>query len=204
MNTTSATSPAPGLRTAVFTEDLGSWGTVRIVPLSPEQDADLINGWVTQERARFWGMTQYTRTEVLEVYRFVESLETHHAFLVLLDGEPMALFQTYEPLHDPVGEAYPARAADIGMHLLLAPATRPIPHFTPRLATTLINFMFSDPAIDRIVVEPDARNEKAVRRLQATCFELGPRIQLEEKEAQLAFLRRERFEQTQARAPRTR
>ena len=115
-----------------------------------------------------------------------------------LDGEPLALFQTYEPLHDPVGEAYPAREEDIGMHLLLAPATRPIPHFTPRLATSLIKYMFSVPGKDRIIVEPDARNAKALRRLEATCFELGPIIRLEEKEAQLGFLTRAGFEQIQA------
>ncbi|WP_427017075.1 GNAT family N-acetyltransferase [Pseudarthrobacter sp. P1] len=103
------------------------------------------------------------------------------------------LFQTYEPLHDPVGEAYPAREGDIGMHLLLAPATRPLPDFTPRLVTVLIRFLFADPAKDRVVVEPDARNLKAVRRLQTTCFELGPVIQLAEKEAQLAFRTRRRF-----------
>lgn len=197
MNTTSTTAQDFGLRTALYTEDLESGGTVRIVPLSPEGDLDLIHGWVIQDRARFWGMTKYSRSDVLEVYQFLESLQTHHAFLVLFNGEPVALFQTYEPLHDPVGEAYPARVEDIGMHLLLAPATRPVPNFTPRLVTSLINFMFADPAIDRIVVEPDARNDKAVRRLEATCFELGPKIQLEEKEAQLAFLSRGRFERTE-------
>lgn len=198
MNTAPTKAQDLDLRTAVYTEDLESWGTVRIVPLSPEGDLDLIHGWVTQDRARFWGMTQYTQSDILEVYQFLESLQTHHAFLVLFDSEPVALFQTYEPLHDPVGEAYPARVEDIGMHLLLAPASRPVPHFTPRLVTSLINFMFADPAIDRIVVEPDARNDKAVRRLEATCFELGPKIQLAEKEAQLAFLTRERFERTEA------
>ncbi|WP_426988678.1 GNAT family N-acetyltransferase [Pseudarthrobacter sp. Y6] len=80
------------------------------------------------------------------------------------------------------------------VHLLLAPAIRPVPHFTPRLATSLIHYMFSVPGKDRIVVEPDARNTKALRRLDATCFELGPVIQLAEKEAQLAFLTRERFD----------
>lgn len=198
MNTAPATDRDFSLRTTVHTEDLGSPGTVRIVPLSPEEDLDLIHGWVTQDRARFWGMTEYSRSDVREAYRFLDSLQTHHAFLVLLGGEPVALFQTYEPLHDPVGEAYLARAEDIGMHLLLAPRSRPVPHFTPRLVTSLINFMFSDPAINRIVVEPDARNEKAVRRLEATCFELGPKVQLEEKEAQLAFLTRERFGRTEA------
>ncbi|MEV7606587.1 GNAT family N-acetyltransferase [Paenarthrobacter sp. NPDC089322] len=185
-------------RTTIYTEDLDGWGSLRIVPLEPAADLDLIHEWVTQPRARFWGMLEHSREDVLEIYEFLDSLETHHAFLVVLDGEPLALFQTYEPLHDPVGEAYPAREEDIGMHLLLAPATRPIPHFTPRLATSLIRYMFSLPGKDRIVVEPDARNAKALRRLEATCFELGPIIQLAEKEAQLGFLTREGFERIQA------
>ncbi len=182
------------LRTTIHTEELTGWGSLRVVPLVPAEDLDLIYQWVTQPRARFWGMTGHTREDVLEIYEFLDSLETHQAFLVVLDGEPMALFQTYEPLHDPVGETYAAREEDIGMHLLLAPATRPVPHFTPRLATSLIHYMFSVPGKDRIVVEPDARNTKALRRLDATCFELGPVIQLAEKEAQLAFLTRERFD----------
>ena len=184
------------LRTTIYTEELKGWGSMRIVPLAPAEDLDLIYEWVTQPRARFWGMTEHTREDVLGIYEFLDSLETHHAFLVVLDGEPMALFQTYEPLHDPVGEAYAAREEDIGMHLLLAPATRPVPHFTPRLATSLIQYMFSVPGKDRIVVEPDARNTKALRRLDATCFELGPVIQLAEKEAQLAFLTRAGFDRS--------
>ncbi|WP_144660973.1 GNAT family N-acetyltransferase [Paenarthrobacter nicotinovorans] len=184
-------------RTTVYAEELDGWGPLRIVPLIPAEDIGLIHEWVSQPRARFWGMTEKPREEVLGIYEFLDSLDTHHAFLVILDGEPLALFQTYEPLHDPVGEAYPARAEDIGMHLLLAPATRPIPHFTPRLATSLIKYMFSVPGKDRIVVEPDARNAKALRRLEATCFELGPIIQLEEKEAQLGFLTRAGFEEIQ-------
>ncbi|MFK4637614.1 GNAT family N-acetyltransferase [Paenarthrobacter histidinolovorans] len=185
------------LRTTVYSENLGNWGELRIVPLIPSEDIGLIFEWVKQPRAKFWGMTEKSQEEVLEIYGFLDSLETHHAFLALLDGEPMALFQTYEPLHDPVGEAYPAREADIGMHLLLGPATRPIPHFTPRLGTSLIRYMFSLPGKDRIIVEPDSRNAKALRRLEATCFELGPIIQLEEKEAQLGFLTRSDFDEIQ-------
>lgn len=185
------------VRTTVYAEELTGWGELRIVPLIPAQDIDLIFQWVTQPRARFWGMTENSREEVQGIYEFLDSLDTHHAFLALLDGEPLALFQTYEPMHDPVGEAYPAREEDIGMHLLLAPATRPIPHFTPKLGTALVRYMFSLPGKDRIVVEPDSRNAKALRRLEATCFEFGPIIQLAEKEAQLGFLTRADFDQVQ-------
>jgi hypothetical protein len=184
--------PAPDR--AVYEEELPLLGRLRIVPVSPQDDVDLICAWVTEERARFWGMLALQREEVLGIYEFLDSMETHHAYLIRLDGEPAGLFQTYEPLHDPVGEAYPALPGDIGMHLLLAPATRPVPHFTPVLVSALIRFMFLDPAKDRIIVEPDARNGKAIRRLEATCFQPGPIIRLEEKDAQLAFLPRARFE----------
>ncbi|MEV7663264.1 GNAT family N-acetyltransferase [Paenarthrobacter sp. NPDC089316] len=195
-------TPDFSVRTTVYSESLEGWGELRIVPLVPGEDIGLVFEWVKQPRAKFWGMTEKSQEEVLEIYEFLDSLETHHAFLALLDGEPLALFQTYEPLHDPVGEAYPAREADIGMHLLLAPATRPIPHFTPRLGTSLIKYMFSLPGKDRIIVEPDSRNAKALRRLEATCFELGPIIQLEKKEAQLGFLTREDFDGIQELAAR--
>lgn len=197
MTTPDAAAPAldrPGPGQPAYEEDLPPLGRLRIVPLSPQDDVDLICAWVAEERARFWGMQALQREEVLGIYEFLDSLETHQAYLIRLEGQPAGLFQTYEPLHDPVGEAYPALPGDIGMHLLLAPATRPVPDFTPVLVSALIRFMFLDPAKDRIIVEPDARNGKAIRRLETTCFQLGPIIRLEEKDAQLAFLPRARFE----------
>ena len=179
---------------AAYQEELPAWGQLRLVQVAPGDDVDLIHSWVSEERARFWGMGAHTRAQILEIYEFLDGLDTHHAYLIELAGEPVGLFQTYEPLHDPVGEAYPALPGDIGMHLLLAPASRRIPHFTHMLASALIRFMFSDPAKDRIIVEPDARNAKAIKRLRSTCFELGPIIRLAEKDAQLAHLTRTRFE----------
>ena len=179
---------------AAYEEVLPGWGRLRLVQVVPADDVDLIHGWVSEERARFWGMGSHTRAQVLEIYEFLDGLATHHAYLIELAGEPVGLFQTYEPLHDPVGEAYPALPGDIGMHLLLAPPSRHLPHFTPVLASALIRFMFSDPAKDRVIVEPDARNAKAIKRLRATCFELGPVIRLADKDAQLALLTRTRFE----------
>ncbi|ELT43972.1 acetyltransferase [Arthrobacter nitrophenolicus] len=78
-------------------------------------------------------MNGWSRDEVRDVYAFLDSLDTHHGFLMTVDGEPAGVFQTYEPLHDPVAEVYPARAGDAGIHLLLAPAERPIPNFTATL-----------------------------------------------------------------------
>ncbi|MFF8967124.1 GNAT family N-acetyltransferase [Streptomyces globisporus] len=190
---TAATEPvAPALRPAVHEQKVEGFGTVRLVPVDPAADAELLHGWVTEERARFWGMADHTREQVREIYEFVDSLPTHHAYLALRDGVPAALFQTYEPDADPVGECYDVRPGDFGIHLLIAPAEGEgaVKGYTEALLTAFIAYVFSDPAHLRVVVEPDARNEKALARMVRVGFELGPEIEKPEKTARLAFLTR--------------
>ncbi|OKJ06572.1 penicillin amidase [Streptomyces sp. TSRI0261] len=183
---------APALRPAVHEQKIEGFGTVRLVPVDPAADAGLLHGWVTQKRARFWGMADRTREQVREIYEFVDSLPTHHAYLALRDGVPAALFQTYEPDADPVGECYDVQPGDFGVHLLIAPAEGEgaVKGYTDALLTAFIAHVFSDPAHLRVVVEPDARNEKAIARMVRIGFELGPEIRKPEKTARLAFLTR--------------
>ncbi|SDL83502.1 penicillin amidase [Glycomyces sambucus] len=179
-------------RPAVFEHEVDGFGRVAIVPVRPVEDLDLIYGWVAEERARFWGMTGHSKEYVLEIYEYLDSLETHHAFLVLRDREPIALFQTYEPAADPVGECYEVEPGDIGAHLLVASSRGQVrPGFTGELMGVLALYLFADPVHRRIVVEPDARNAQAAIRMRRSGFTLGPEIQLGEKRAQLAFIRRE-------------
>ncbi|MEV7642720.1 GNAT family N-acetyltransferase [Streptomyces rubiginosohelvolus] len=187
-----AASATPALRPAVHEQKVEGFGTVRLVPVDPAADAELLHGWVTEERARFWGMADHTREQVREIYEFVDSLPTHHAYLALRDGVPAALFQTYEPDADPVGECYDVRPGDFGIHLLIAPAEGEgaVKGYTEALLTAFIAYVFSDPAHLRVVVEPDARNEKALARMVRVGFELGPEIKKPEKTARLAFLTR--------------
>lgn len=171
--------------------------TFTIRPLDPVADLDLVHGWVTQPRARFWGMTDHTREEVGEVYAFLASLDTHHAYLVheVLpgraeeDGVPVAIFQTYEPEHDPVGEVYEVQEGDLGIHLFVAPG-EPRPGFTGALVRYLAGRVFGDPSVRRLVVEPDVLNERSVARFSREGFQPGPVVDLGHKTAQLAFLPR--------------
>ncbi|MFD5974323.1 GNAT family N-acetyltransferase [Streptomyces bacillaris] len=194
VNTTSGSAATvPALRPAVYEQKVEGFGVVRLVPVDPAADEELLHGWVTQERARFWGMADHTAEQVREIYEFVGSLATHHAYLALRDGVPAALFQTYEPDADPVGECYDVRPGDFGIHLLIAPAEGEgaVKGYTDSLLTAFTGYVFSDPAHLRVVVEPDARNEKALARMVRVGFELGPEIRKPEKTARLAFLTRE-------------
>ena len=184
----------PATRDIVHEQVVDGFGTVRVVRVDPARDADLIHDWVTQPRARFWGMGDATRERVLEIYAYLDSLDTHHAYLLLRGDEPVALFQSYEPAADPVGECYDVEPGDIGAHFLVGPAREAQRGFTAALFTAFLTFLLADPARRRVVVEPDARNDKAIERMRRSGFALGPEIDLPDKCARLAFLSRETFE----------
>ncbi|KUH36495.1 MULTISPECIES: GNAT family N-acetyltransferase [Streptomyces] len=186
-------------RPATYEQAVDGFGTVRIVPLDPDRDAPLVHAWVSEDRARFWGMREIDVAEVRDVYAHLDSLTTHHAFLVYRDGAPVALFQTYEPEADRVSECYEVQPGDIGVHLLLAPTDTPERGFSRHLLGVLTDFALRG-GRTRIVAEPDAANDKAVALLVRGGFELGPEVvlpeivlpevHLVEKRARLAFLTR--------------
>ncbi|MFD0370702.1 GNAT family N-acetyltransferase [Streptomyces sp. NPDC059071] len=181
------------------TQVVEGFGTVRVDRVDPEADAPLIHAWVNEERARFWGMNGTTVEQVREIYAHLDSLSTHHGFLVHRDDVPVAVFQTYDPEADRVSECYEVLPGDIGVHLFVAPTVAPERGFTEGLLTALVDFALTGRT--RIVGEPDAANEKVIARLLRTGFELGPEVVLPEvdlpevfipeKTARLAFLTRE-------------
>ena len=186
----------------VHEEAVGGFGTVRIRPLDPSADAEVVHRWVSEERALFWGMNGLTRDQVAEIYAHMATLDTHHAFLLTKDGEPVALLQTYEPEADRVSECYEVQDGDIGIHVLLAPAGPggARPGWTAALFGVITSYVLKGPGRRRVVVDPDLRNEKAVARFLRQGFAAGPvvvlpeidlpDVYLPEKKAQLAFLER--------------
>lgn len=187
----------------VHERQVDGFGTVRIRTLDAKADAEVLHGWVSEERASFWGMNGLTREQVAEIYAHMDTLDTHHAFLLEKDGEPVGLLQTYEPEADRVSECYEAEPGDIGIHLLLAPAGSAGARtgWSSALLTAVTSYVLVGLDRKRVVVDPDVRNEKAVARFLGQGFAAGekvvlpeidiPDVFLPEKHAQLAFLTRE-------------
>ncbi len=86
---------------------------------------------------------------------------------------PVALLQTYEPEHDPVGEAYAVAPGDVGLHFLLGGRGPRGADLWAAIGPLVVGFCFADPRVDRIVVEPDAANERAHARMRALGFEVA-------------------------------
>lgn len=181
--------PAP----VVFTRTDPRLGPFALRALDPQGDADLLHRWVTDPKAAFWLMGDATRDEVAQAYQEIEAHEHHDAFLGLHRGAPAFLVERYDPAVVELAGLYEAAEGDVGMHFLTAPGDVRIPGFTLAVLTTVMEFLFADPAARRVVVEPDVRNT-AVHRLNAAVGFVPVReIAKPEKTALLSFCTREQF-----------
>ncbi|MGW6258564.1 MULTISPECIES: GNAT family N-acetyltransferase [unclassified Streptomyces] len=168
-------------------------GTFDIRPLDPVEDAPLLHRWVTHPKAAFWMMQEAKLQDVEREYMAIAASEHHHAYLGLLDGEPVFLMERYDPRYIELVGLYEPEPGDVGMHFLVAPTDTPVHGFTRAVITAVMEDLFADPATRRVVVEPDVGN-KAVHALnEAVGFVPEREIQKPEKKALLSFCTRERF-----------
>lgn len=175
--------------------------TFRPVDVDSDADAATIQAWVTQPYARYWGMLTATPEEVRTAYADIATSAHQEAFLGLHDGEPVFLAERYDPAQDPVGKHYAVGPGDVGMHLLVAPVTTPIAGFTRFVMDAVIDFLFADQQVQRIVVEPDVRNDK-IQDLNADVgFKKAKIIGLPDKDAWLSFLTRAQFNDARNNSP---
>lgn len=177
--------------TVQYKKEIAEVGCFSLRPLMISEDIKLIHHWVTQPYAKFWGMQDYSVQQVEEEYYKIS--RNVDVFLGLYNGEPVFLMERYYPANDPVGEHYSVQKGDRGMHVLVAPADRPIANFTWSVFSVVMDFLFSDPDVTRVVVEPDIRNEKIHALNKRAGFEYQKVIELSNKTAHLAFCTKEQY-----------
>ena len=101
--------------------------------------------------------------------------------------------ERYEPSYDAVGGTYDVAPGDIGMHVLVAPPVARISGFTGAVFETILDSLFSDPLVDRIVVEPDVRNTKIQALNERMGFRKHSIVDLPDKQAWLSFCTRDQY-----------
>ncbi|TCC00340.1 N-acetyltransferase [Micromonospora zingiberis] len=168
-------------------------GEFALRTLDVAADTPLLHRWVTHPKAAFWLMQDADEARVAEEYQRIAAHPHHDAFLGLWRGEPAFLAERYDPSQVELVGLYPAQPGDVGMHFLCAPTQAPVHGFTRAVLTTVMSWLFADPAAARVVVEPDVRNT-AVHALNAAVgFEVIGPISKPEKQALLSICTRARF-----------
>ena len=175
----------------VFTNFISDLGSISFRPLNIEKDIQIIHSWVNQEYAQYWGMLGKSLEEVTQEYEKI----TQHSdvFIGLVNGTISFLLERYNPRKDAIGDYYKVQEYDCGMHVIVAPVAKPIHQFTWHVFTSIMKFIFNDLTIQRVVVEPDVRNEKMFAICQKVGFVNDEIVKLPHKIAQLAFCTREQF-----------
>ena len=110
--------------------------------------------------ARFWSMQDHSVAQVRDFYAALCGSGHAQAWLGSHQGRPAFLVECYDPAHDQIGEHYPVRPGDIGMHIFIGPPTQRIPGFSRDVFALVMRFLFDRLNAARVVVEPDANNAK--------------------------------------------
>lgn len=163
-------------------------------PLDPTRDLALLHAWVTHPRSVFWGMQDATPEQVYDEYARIAADPHHHALLGRADGEPSFLMERYDPAHSPLAGLPELRPGDVGMHVLVAPTDTPVHGFTSAVMRRVMQECFTDRSVRRVVVEPDARNDKIAALNAAVGFVVARAVELPDKTAALSFCSRADFD----------
>ncbi|AXG77993.1 GNAT family N-acetyltransferase [Streptomyces paludis] len=171
-------------------------GRFEVRAVDPFRDARLLHSWVTHPKAAYWLMQDATLPDVEREYMAIAAAGNHDAFIGLYEGRPAFLIERYDPAEVELKGLYDALPGDIGMHFLVAPVDtdRRLHGFTRAVITTVMALLFDDPAVRRVVVEPDVRNTAVHALNEAVGFTVVERLAKPEKEALLSVCTREMFQ----------
>lgn len=177
----------------VFTHLDTCLGEFALRAVDPTGDRDLLHGWVTHPKSLYWLMQNADPEDVLREQQAIAGNPGHDSFLGLHNGVPAFLVERYDPYPE-LGHLYAFRPGDIGMHFLTAPTDTPLHGFTRAVIGTVMELLFADPAVHRVVVEPDVRNT-AVHALNAAVGFRGiGTVSLPHKDAYLSICTRDQYE----------
>lgn len=173
----------------VFTRT-GPLGEFALRHADPAGDAALLHRWLTHPKSAFWLMQEATVDQVRQQYAEIAARDDHQALVGLHNGAPAFLVERYHPARELAG-VYPIQPGDVGMHFLVAPTGAPVSGFTRAVIVTVMELLFADPEVLRVMVEPDVRNT-AVHALNAYVgFQVAGTVILpgaQQKPGKLAYL----------------
>lgn len=153
-------------------------------------DIPLIHGWFQQPYAKFWCLQGSTVAEVRELYATQLASGFRDVHIGALAGEPVVLAESYDPRFDQLADHYTVQPGDLGMHICVAPARRPVRGFSRRMFQAVMDLMFDGLGAKRVVVEPDAHNDRIHVLNKTFGFVYRGDVQLREKVASLALCTR--------------
>ncbi|AAN56043.1 acetyltransferase [Shewanella oneidensis MR-1] len=154
-------------------------------PLNLEQDIPMLQSWLNQNYAKFWGMQGMTQATITAA---MAPSEHKLALIGEWQAKPLFMVELYDPAHDEIGQHYQVKPLDCGMHLILAPIEgKPVHGLSRKVMAAIAQLILETLAFTRLVVEPDQQNHKIHRLNCQIGIRYQKAIQLSTKAAFLGF-----------------
>lgn len=171
---------------------------VALVAADPQRDAALIQHWLADPHAAFWGMADLDADAVAEYLEGIAGHPAQDAWLGLAGGIPAFYAETYDPSRVLLTGIHDALPGDLGMHVLIAPPGGDPRHgFTDAVFSGVMAWCFDALRAERVVVEPDVRNDRIRRKNVRAGFTELREVQVDEgghiKSAMLSVCTRASF-----------
>lgn len=173
--------------TPLFQKHDSSLGDITLRPLRLNEDVGVIQPWLNQPYAKYWGLVDGNIDEIEQVYAKLAAKPHEHAYLGFVKNQPAFLLERYNPARNEVGEHYTVKTGDVGLHILLAPCVKPIKDFSITIMRFAMAFVFERHQAKRIVVEPSIDNVKIHQLNKRVGFFHQRQIKLADKTAYLGF-----------------
>ncbi|KKL73811.1 hypothetical protein LCGC14_2071180, partial [marine sediment metagenome] len=136
----------------VFCQQFTDIAMLSLRPLNLAQDLALLHQWVTQPHAQFWGMQGFSLKQLQQEYQSL--LARSDIYIGYANNTACFLVELYEPQLDEIGNHYPVKRGDIGMHILIAQSNNKVHGFTWSVFQLVMNFIFANDKNQRVIVEP--------------------------------------------------
>lgn len=144
---------------------LATGTALSLAPADPVRDAPVLQRWLADPHAAFWGMDDLDVDGVRDYLTGVVTHPRQDAWLGLVDGAPTFFAETYDPAHVLLRGIHDTLPGDIGMHVLVAPpGGHPRHGLTDAVFAAVMAWCFDELGAQRVVVEPDALNDRIRRK----------------------------------------
>ncbi|WP_425589842.1 GNAT family N-acetyltransferase [Fictibacillus fluitans] len=158
-----------------------------------KKDAELLYKWMNEEHViPFWKLNGPRNN----YYRHLEkALADSHQTLYIgcINDKPMSYWEAYWVKGDVVENVYPSAPFDQGIHLLIGEKDDLGKGYSLPLLKAMVRHQFEEPGTEKVIAEPDIRNEKMIHVFEKCGFRAIQPIELPDKTALLMFCRKDEF-----------
>jgi RimJ/RimL family protein N-acetyltransferase len=175
----------------------GAAGRTLVFELAdPDRHAALLHDWLNRPHVLPWWGPERTLEETRDYVAGQRALAYLDPWIVSATDPvlPFGYVETYRAGEDPLADHFPLGEHDRGWHVLVGPPEVIGSGLPRRMGRTIMDRLFAEPGVERVVCEPDIRNERMHGFCRALGYEALATLDLPDKRAILFGLDRAAYE----------